>query len=60
MRFSGVDNKVLIIYDYHFYGDHQEEIDEWCWQTFGYHPREGMVMTFRSEQDVTWFLSRWA
>jgi len=30
---------VVIIRDYEFFdGDTTEEMDEWCWQTFGYHP----------------------
>ena len=38
----------------------REEIDEWCWQTFSYHPREGMCLTFKDEKDIEWFLLRWA
>jgi hypothetical protein len=57
MRFQIIDSRVVMIVDYMFY---IEEIDEWCWQQFGYHPREGMIMTFRNEKDISLFLLRWA
>jgi hypothetical protein len=49
-----------MIVDYRFYGSGENEIDEWCWQQFGYHPREGMIMTFKDERDISLFMLRWA
>jgi hypothetical protein len=60
MKFMEFGSDTLVISDYKFYADYQEEIDDWCWQKFGYHPREGMVVHFKHEQDMTLFLLRWA
>jgi hypothetical protein len=51
---------MLIISDYKYYADHTEEIDEWCQETFGYYPRTGMIITFKDEQHLSWFLARWS
>lgn len=60
LRFYKQDSSVVIISDYMFYGSKQEEIDEWCWQRLGYHPRTGMVLTFKKESDMALFLLRWS
>jgi len=60
MKFTEFGSDTLVISDYNFYADHQEEIDDWCWQKFGYHPREGMVIHFKRDQDMMLFLLRWA
>lgn len=58
--FSDYHGTVLVIHDYVFYAEHEEEIGKWCWQTFNYHPKRGLVMSFRNEQDAGWFLARWS
>jgi len=60
MKFQILDSRVVMIVDYMFYGSGENEIDEWCWQQFGYHPREGMIMTFKDERDISLFMLRWA
>jgi hypothetical protein len=49
----------LIINDYKFYFEHQDEIDQWCMNTFDYLPRQGMLMSFNSITDLEVFLLRW-
>ena len=58
-KFIKVDDRVVVIANWQFYVMLEEDIDEWCWQTFSYHPREGMVLTFRNEADINMFLLRW-
>jgi hypothetical protein len=60
MKFQIQDSRVIYILDYRYYGSKVDEIDEWCWQQFSYHPREGMVMTFRNENNMSLFLLKWA
>lgn len=60
VRFFKADSRVVIVFDYKFYAEREEEIDEWCWQAFDYHPREGLVLTFRNESDTNMFLLRWS
>jgi len=59
-KYIKADSRVVIIAGaWQEYAVWQEEIDEWCWQTFSYHPREGMYLTFKDEKDIEWFLLRW-
>ena len=61
VKFVRGDSKTLIIADWRAYDvSMEEEVDEWCWQTFSYHPRTGMVLTFKDENDMNMFLLRWA
>lgn len=60
VKFIRADSRVVIISDWRSYLLEEEAIDEWCWQTFEYHPREGMVLTFRNDADINVFLLRWA
>jgi len=60
LKANQADSLVVIIRDYEFFdGDTTEDMDEWCWQTLGYHPREGMVLTFREPSHTNWFMLRW-
>ena len=60
-KYIKADSRVVIIAGaWQEYSVLQEEIDEWCWQTFSYHPREGMCLTFKDVKDIEWFLLRWA
>ena len=60
MQIYRADSLVVIIRDYEFFdGDNIEAMDEWCWQTFGYHPRAGMIMTFREPSHTTWFVLKY-
>jgi hypothetical protein len=58
MRFQQYDRS-LIICDYEYYSKYQNEIDDWCRDTFKYFPRTGMVLTFVDLKDLTYFLLRW-
>ena len=59
MRFVIPPNDILLIKNYHWYSDNVREIDAWSLKTFGYQPREGMVLTFKSSKDRMLFLLRW-
>jgi len=59
MKFIKLDSRVLLISDYNFYAQQEEEIDEWLYQTFDCHPRQGMTITFRNEKEMLLFLLRW-
>jgi hypothetical protein len=58
MKLLQADSLVVILTDFAYFRD-TEALDEWCWQTFGYHPRTGMVMTFREPSHTNWFMLRW-
>ena len=60
VKFIKADSKSLIIADWRSYdASLEEEMDEWCWQSFSYHPRKGMVLTFKDEADMNMFLLAW-
>jgi hypothetical protein len=59
VKFIKADSKCVIISDWRSYAIMEEAIDEWCWQTFSYHPRTGMVLTFKNEADMNIFLLMW-
>ena len=59
MKVLHADSLVVILTDYVYFLDITKAVDEWCWQTFGYHPREGMVLTFREPSHTNWFILRW-
>lgn len=54
-----VKQPTVIVVDYSYYARLQKEIDHWCEETFNYQPRQGMVLTFQNESDMTCFLLRW-
>ena len=58
MKLLQADSLVVILTDFAYFAD-TEALDEWCWQTFGYHPREGVVLTFREPSHTDWFVLRW-
>jgi len=60
MKFSKAKDNVLIILDFKWYFSLQDEIDNWCFNTFKYSPREGMVLSFYKEVDLVTFLLRWS
>jgi hypothetical protein len=61
VKFVRGDSKSLVIADWRAYDvSLEEEMDEWCWQTFSYHPRTGMVLTFKTEADMNIFLLAWS
>jgi len=56
-KFYRLDNEcILIITDINYFMYRYDEIDNWCYNTFGYHPREGIVLTFVSESDMMFFM----
>lgn len=59
MKFIRVTNTCLIIADYQFYAPLTETIDNWCYKTYKYHPRQGLVLNFSNEKDMTFFLLQW-
>lgn len=52
-------NLTAIIIDYIWYSDNIDKIDSWSEETFGYQPREGMVLTFQEESHKIWFILKW-
>jgi hypothetical protein len=60
MKFSKAKDNVLIILDFKWYFSLQDEIDNWCFNTFKYYPREGTVLSFYKEVDLVTFLLRWS
>ncbi len=50
----------VVISDYSFYNRHAEEIEEWCSDTCANFRREGLVLFFKTNEDRTLFLLRWA
>jgi len=50
----------MIIVDYIEFAARYEEIDAWCRETFGYEPRQGMVLSFHDQKDLVIFLLRWS
>lgn len=58
MKFITLDPRTVLIVDHMYY--ELEEIDEWLWQNLDYHPRDGMIVTFRSEPEMTHFLLKWS
>jgi len=59
-KFHRADSLVIILTDFVYFADNAEAVDEWCWQTLGYHPREGMILTFRKPSHTTLFMLRWS
>lgn len=59
MRFLFVNLDGIIV-DYSWYSDRVLEIDTWCLDTFGYQPREGMILTFQHESHKMVFILRWS
>jgi hypothetical protein len=59
MVVNQTDNLVVVLTDFAYFADNEEAVDEWCWQTFGYRPRVGMVMTFREPSHTNWFILKW-
>lgn len=62
VKFRNIGNKplLLMIIDYRWFAENEEEIDKWCFKRFDYHPRDGMFLSFKNESDVLLFLLRWA
>jgi hypothetical protein len=50
---------VVILTNFVYFQD-TEALDEWCRQTFGYHPRKGIVLTFRKPSHTTLFVLKWS
>ena len=52
----------LIIIDYNFWNDHEEELARWLLDNTekGLYTREGMCLYFSSQEEMSWFLLRWA
>jgi hypothetical protein len=57
-KFHQADSLVVILTDFAYFLD-TEALDEWCWQTFEYHPRTGTVLTFREPSHTTLFVLKW-
>lgn len=55
-----VNGLVVIIVSYIEFASRYEEIDAWCRETFGYDPRQGMVLTFSEESHLMWFQLKYA
>lgn len=54
-------NPVFIIADVQFWTDNEEELAQWLADNTerGYYTREGMVLTFASDEEAMWFKLRW-
>ena len=59
MRLIFAHDLNVIIADYSWYAEREDEIDSWSLEAFGYQPRTGMVLTFRQDCDKMWFTLRW-
>lgn len=61
VKFRNIGNKplLLLIIDYRWFGENEEEIDNWCFKRFNYRPRDGLLLSFKNESDVLLFLLRW-
>lgn len=59
-RFIQLSDSNLLIEDYAFFIMHQDEIDNWCEKKLGYKVRKGMILLFKDNKDVAWFMLRWS
>jgi hypothetical protein len=61
VKFHNVVNEplLLLIIDYIWFIENQEEIDDWCFKQYNYRPRNGLFLSFNNESDVALFLLRW-
>lgn len=55
----GMTKHCLLIVDYEWYGQNQNEIDDWIKRTIPDSWRNGMIIMFANEQEKMLFLLRW-
>lgn len=58
-KFFILNQHSILINDYRWYAKKQDQIDKWCYETYQYLPRTGMILSFRTKQDMTFFILRW-
>jgi len=58
-KFVIAGGSLLFILDYSWYADHVLEIDTWSSDTFGYQPRLGLTLDFKTNQEMLIFILRW-
>ena len=51
---------LMIIIDYDYWIDNEQGITEWCKESDIRYTREGMALTFKSEEEKLLFTLRWA
>jgi len=52
------DTKMFVLADWHFWSEHERELDEWCAKNFC--RREGTTVTALNEQGYMLFGLRWS
>lgn len=60
--YDSINGNAVLIVDYMFWNAHEEELARWLQDNTerGLNTREGMMLYFASEEEMTWFLVRWA
>ena len=57
-KYLGFGPNLVVLSDYNFWGEHYEELIEWCKEHSGV--VEGMTVNFSSADDVMLFALRWS
>ena len=54
-------NNSLLIVDYDYWNANEEELAKWLHDNTerGLYTREGMILYFTTEQEMSWFLLKW-
>lgn len=60
LEMMGLTKYSLLIADFNWYGQNQDEIEAWCKKNIPNTWRNGMMILFGTEQEKLIFLLRWA
>ena len=59
-KFIVYSENTAVISDYNFYMRNQEDLESWCKDNCPDWRREGMMLFFKTSEERTMFLLRWA